>query len=136
MAQIKFSLAELFVFLESLGKIPSKISIIEIDQNIIKFSFHKKIKLKTTLEFIAYEQGNLIFQLRSGWFIDNFFKMLSFISNKYMDLDYPKLTFFLQNFVSDRLQMIEIDDITFENGEFNIQTKIQKRRNNEANNYD
>ncbi len=127
MAQIKFSLAELFDFLESLEKLPSKISIIQIDKNIIKFSFHKKIKLKTTLEFIAYEQGNLIFQLRSGWFIDNFFKMLSFISNKYIDLDYPKLTFFLQNFVSDNLQMVEIEDVIFENGEFHIQTKIQKK---------
>ena len=126
MAKLEITIAELIDILIANKIIPKKISNLEIQGETINFKYNTGMMIPNEIDafvnFIEYEKGIIIFEMHTTWFADKVLRLVSLSENKYFQLDYPQIIFYIERFLKDKVINLMIEDIKFTNGKFNITT--------------
>lgn len=132
MGRIVLSGDELVGILHANGLLPDPITAIETDDEEIKIKVRTQWpvlkSLRVGVRFAGFEDGQVVFRLVTNRLLDTFEwvvgKMLeSFSLAEYGGRwEYPRLYIDINRMVQERLEGVQIDDVTFHDGHFQIET--------------
>ncbi len=126
MAKLEITIAELIDILIANKIIPEKISNLDIQGETINFKYNTGMfvphEIDAFINFVEYEKGIIIFEMHTTWFADKVLRLASLPENKYIQLDYPQVIFYIERFLKDKVISLMIEDIKFTNGKFIIAT--------------
>jgi hypothetical protein len=132
MAKIVLSGDELVGILHANGLIPHQIADIVVEEDEIKIKVRTQWpvlkSLRVAVRVRGFEDGEVIFQLVTNRLLDTFdwvvSKMLeSFSLEDYGGRwEYPRLYIDVNKLVGERLRGVHVDDVTFREGHFHVET--------------
>ncbi len=124
MAEIRITISEIIDICIANDLIPDSVSNIEILGEQIKFRYKKEHSINIDLEinYKDYNNGMLFLEVQTNWIIDKYLRFKKFSNIQYIQYEHPTLTFFLQQFLIDKTNIVHIENIHFENGYFKIKT--------------
>ena len=126
MAEIRITIAEIVDICIANELIPESISNIEILGELIKLRFKSEhpvpINIDLEIRYKEYHNGLLFLEIQTNWIVDKVLRFKKLPSLQYLQYEHPTLTFFLQQFLYDKIKIVHIEDIHFKNGYFKIKT--------------
>ncbi|MCF7859032.1 MAG: hypothetical protein K9N07_06895 [Candidatus Cloacimonetes bacterium] len=126
MAEIRITIAEIIDIFIVNDLIPKEVSDLQISGDHIKFKYKDKFIIPKQITFeiniVEYSNGMLFLKLKSNWLVANILKHKQILEKKYLQYQHPKITFFLQQFLTDKTKMVHIESLNFNNGNFIIKT--------------
>ena len=129
MAKIIVSVAEIIDTIVANNLMPEQISEIDIQGDTISFQYNTgKIvpaKIEASINFEEFDKDLMIFGIQTTWLADKLLRIMSLPQNDYIQIDYPNIIFYVQRFLNDKLKIVQIEDIKYENGKFTITTYNQ-----------
>ena len=126
MAEIRITISEIVDLCIANELIPDSVSNIEILSELIKFRFKSEhpvpINIDLEIYYKEYHNGLLFLEIQTNWIVDKVLRYKKIPNIKYFQYEHPTLTFLLQQFLNDKLKIVQIEDIHFKNGYFKIKT--------------
>ncbi|MCK5050171.1 MAG: hypothetical protein KAS53_00430 [Candidatus Cloacimonetes bacterium] len=126
MAEIRITISEIIDICIANELIPDFISNIEILGERIKFRYKNEHPISTNIDleinYKDYNNGLLFLEVQTNWIIDKYLRFKKLPNFQYLQYEHPVLTFFLQQFLKDKVKIVHIEDINFKNGYFKIKT--------------
>ncbi|MCK4653364.1 MAG: hypothetical protein KAU01_02845 [Candidatus Cloacimonetes bacterium] len=129
MTKVIVSIAEIIDIMVANNLMPEQISEIDISGDTISFQYNTgKIipaKIEASIYFEEFDKGLMIFGIQTTWLSDKLLRIMSLPQNEYIQVDYPSIIFYIQRFFNDKLKIVQIENIKYENGKFTITTYNQ-----------
>ena len=132
MAQIVLSGDELIGILRANGLVPDQVTDIEVDGEEIKLKVKTPwpvIKsLRVSVRFAAFDDHHMVLQLATNRLIDTFEWLVDKMLESFPLADYgsrweyPKLYVNVNRLIRERLQGVQVEDMAFAEGQFQITT--------------
>ncbi|RLC57024.1 MAG: hypothetical protein DRH89_04410 [Candidatus Cloacimonadota bacterium] len=126
MAEIRITISEIVDICIANKLIPDSVSNIEILGERIKFRYKNENPISTNIDleinYKDYNNGILFLEVQTNWIVDKYLRFKKLPNIKYLQYEHPVLTFFLQQYLYDKLKIVQIEDIYFKNGYFKIKT--------------
>ncbi len=126
MAEIRITISEIVDICIANEMIPDSVSNIEILGERIKFRYKNENPISTNIDleiiYKDYHNGMLFLEVQTNWIVDRYLRFKKLPNLKYLQFEHPTITFFLQQFLNDKLKIVQIEDINFKNGYFKIKT--------------
>jgi len=126
MAEIRITISEIIDICIANNLIPDSISNIVILGESIKFRYKnvRPIPVNVDLEinYKDYNNGKLFLEIQTNWIIDKYLHFKKFKTLQYFQYEHPVITFFLQQLLKDKTEIVHIENINFKNGYFKIRT--------------
>lgn len=126
MAEIRITISEIIDICIANELIPDCVSNIEILGERIKFRYKNEQPISTNIDleinYKDFNNGMLFLEVQTNWIVDKYLRFKKLPNIQYLQYEHPVLTFFLQQFLKDKIKIVHIEDINFKNGYFKIKT--------------
>ncbi|HPR17813.1 MAG TPA: hypothetical protein PLD62_06170 [Candidatus Cloacimonadota bacterium] len=117
MAELNLTFAEVINLLAANYLLPSQISQIETDENIISFRYQTGIAfpahIDVSLQFLEYANGIVILNINTSWLIDKILRKIPLFQREFFELNGSRISIFLEKYLSRHFRGLCLDKMEF-----------------------
>ncbi|MCF7793777.1 MAG: hypothetical protein K9N09_08480 [Candidatus Cloacimonetes bacterium] len=124
MAEVIFSMAEAMDFLAANKILPSNISNLEIDDNMVTFRYNTKLAFPShidmSIQFLKYENGVAELEIATSWLVEKVLKKIPIMQQDFLELQGSRLYIRVNELIEKKISRIRLENLEFINHRFEI----------------